>query len=99
MSVVLDANGLRLRGLCTTAEPGTILSDGRNRLLGEPSRGAQPMAALVQTLVPQSVVQVPASRQTDWLLRHLRVPDVLPPPGAEAIPPTARVRLPDEWQR
>jgi len=99
MSVVLDANGLRLRGLCTTAEPGTILSDGRNRLLGEPSRGAQPMAALVQTLVPQSVVQVPASRQTDWLLRHLPVPDVLPPPGAEAIPPTARVRLPDEWQR
>ena len=51
-----------------TAEPGTILSDGRNRLLGESSRGSQPMAALVQTLVPQSVVQVPASRQTDWLL-------------------------------
>ena len=52
MSCPLDANGLRLRGLCTTAEPGTILSDGRNRLLGEPSRESQPVAALVQTLVP-----------------------------------------------
>ena len=38
MSIVLHANGLRLRGLCGTAEPGTILSDGRNRLLGEPPR-------------------------------------------------------------
>jgi hypothetical protein len=97
MSVVLDANGLRLRGLCTTAEQGTVLSDGRNRLLGEPMRGAQPMAAFVQTLVPQSVVQVPASRQTDWLLRHLQVPYVVPP--SDAIPPTARVHLPDEWRR
>ena len=99
MSIVFDANGLRLRGLCGTAEPGTILSDGRNRLLGESSRGSQPMAALVQTLVPQSVVQVPASRQTDWLLRHLPVPDVLAPPGAENTMPTARVHLPDEWRR
>jgi hypothetical protein len=99
MSVVLDANGLRLRGLCGSAEPGTILSDGRNRLLGEPARGSQPVAAFVQMLVPQSIVQVPASRQTDWLLRHLPVPDVLPPPGAEAVPPTARAHLPDEWQR
>jgi hypothetical protein len=98
MSIVFDANGLRLRGLCSTGEPGTILSDGRNRLLGEPMRGSQPMAALVQMLVPQSVVQVPASRQTDWLLRHLPVPDVLSPPGSEAVP-TARVHLPDEWQR
>jgi hypothetical protein len=99
MSIVLDANGLRLRGLCATAEPGTILRDGRNRLLSESSRGSQPIAALVQMLVPQSVVQVPASRQTDWLLRHLPVPDVLPPPGAEAVPRTVRVHLPDEWQR
>ena len=45
------------------------------------------MAALVQTLVPQSAVQVPASRQTDWLLRHLPVPEVIPPPGAEPFRP------------
>ena len=97
MSVVLDANGLRLRGLCD--ERGTILSDGRNPLLGEPPHGSQPVAALVQTLVPQSIVQVPASRQTDWLLHHLPVPAVLAPPGAENVAPTARVHLPDEWQR
>jgi hypothetical protein len=49
--------------------------------------------------VPQSAVQVPASRQTDWLLHHLPVPVVLPPPGAEAVPPIARAHLPDEWKR
>jgi hypothetical protein len=98
MSIVLDANGLRLRGMCGTAEPGTILSDGRNRLLGEPPRGSQPVAALVQALVPQSVVQVPACRQADWLLHHLPVPDAIPP-GGEATLPTARAHLPDDWQR
>ena len=98
MSIVLDANGLRLRGLCTTAEPGTILSDGRNRLLGEPPRGSQPVAALVQALVPESVVQVPACRQADWLLHHLPVPEAVPP-GGEAVLPTARLHLPDQLQR
>jgi hypothetical protein len=97
MAITLDAQGLRLRGRCTTAEPGTILSDGRSRLLGEPLQGPQPVSALVQTLVPQSIVQVPASRQTDWLLRHLPVPDVAPLSGAE--PPTARLRLPETWRR
>ena len=99
MSVVLDVNGLRLRGLCSTGEPGTILSDGRNRLLGESSRGSQPMAALVQTLVPQSIVQVPFCRQSDWLMRHLPGPDVLSPAGDENVAPTARAHLPNEWWR
>lgn len=99
MSFTLDASGLRLRGHCANSEPGTILSDGRNRLLGEPSPEPQPVAALVQTLVPRSVLQVPASRQTDWLLHHLPVPHVLSSPGVETVPPTARLRLPETWQR
>ncbi len=99
LSATLDAQGLQLRGRCTTAEPGTILSDGCGRLLGEPLRDPQTVCALVQTLVPQSAVQVPASRQTDWLLRHLPVPDVAPLPGTEAEPPTARLRLPETWRR
>ena len=74
--VTLDAQGLQIRGRCD--EQGTILRDGRNRILGETSQ-PQPVAALVQTLAPQSAVQVPASRQTDWLLRHLPVPEVVPP--------------------
>jgi hypothetical protein len=98
-SATLDAQGLRLGGRCTAAEPGTILSDGRNRLLGEPVEQPAPAVALVQTLVPQNAVQVPAGRQTDWLLRHLPMPEVTPPSGTEAVPPHARVRLRDTWQR
>ncbi len=94
--VILDAQGLLLRGRCD--ETGTILSDGRNRLLGESSQ-PRPVAAFVQTLVPQSAVQVPGSRQTDWLLRHLPVPDVMPVPGAEAVPPQARLRLKETTER
>jgi len=99
LSVTLDTRGLRLRGRCNVAEPGTILSNGQNRLLGEPLQESQSVSALVRTLVPQSAVQVPASRQTDWLLRHLPVPKVMPILGTEAVPPTARLRLPETWQR
>ena len=45
-------------------------------LLSESSGSAVPVAALVQALVPDSRVQVPATRQTDWLLRALPLPDV-----------------------
>jgi hypothetical protein len=99
MSVTLDAGGMRLRGRCTTAEPGTILSDGRTRILGEPSRDCQPVAALVQTLVPQRALQVPASRQTDWLLQHLQISDVASLPREDRTPRVTGVRLNDKWQR
>jgi len=91
-SLTLDAAGVKLQGRCTTGEPGTILADRNGRLLGEPSEQPKPIAALVQTLVPQSSVQVPASRQTDWLLRHLPVPEVMPP-DPESVPSHARLRL------
>jgi hypothetical protein len=43
--------------------------------------------------VPDSQTQVPATRQTDWLLNLLPIPDVLPhDPGA---PPEAKLHLPD----
>jgi hypothetical protein len=100
MSFALDASGLRLHGLCTTAEPGTILSDGRNRILGEPVRESLPLAALVQTLVPPSALQVPASRQSEWLLHLLPISDVPSLPGNEPFLPTARrLRLNDPKPR
>ena len=68
-------------------------------LMAEPTAEELARIALVRTLVPQSAVQVPASRQTDWLLRHLPLPEVMPVPGTEAVPPHARVRLRDTWQR
>jgi hypothetical protein len=93
-SATLDAQGLVLHGRCDAAERGVILSDGRHRLLGESPQPA-PAVALVRTLVPQSAVQVPASRESEWLLRHLPVPTVMPLPGADAVAPRAQVRLRD----
>ena len=95
-SAMLDADGLRIRGRCATDEPGTVLRDADGRLLGEP-KSPCPVVALVQMLASPSLVQVPAGRQTDWLLRHLPIPAITTPPGDK--PPTARLRLPDTWRR
>lgn len=89
----IDAGGLKIQGSCPGGEPGTILTDGRNPLLGESSAQPQPVVALLQTLVPASEVQVPATRQTDWLMRHLPLPRVVPPPGSETATPYSRLRL------
>ena len=97
--VTLDAQGLHLFGRCSSAEPGTILSHDGRRLLGEPIEQPTSAVALVRTLVPQNAVQVPATRQTDWLLRHLPVPEVILYPGVEPIVPHARVRLRETWRR
>lgn len=94
----LDAQGLRLSGRCNTPDR-AILSDGRHSLLGESLEQSVPAVALARMLVPQSVVQVPASRQTDRLLNLLPVPDVIPPAGAVPIPPHARARVRDPLQR
>ena len=96
LRATLDARGLQIRGRCD--QPGTILSDGRRRLLGETPQ-PQPVAALVQTLVPQNAVQVPAGRQTDWLLRRLPIPEIVPLPGAEAAAPHTRLRLKETLRR
>jgi hypothetical protein len=56
---------------------------------------------IVRMLVPASQVQVPASRETDALVRRLPVPSLMPPvPGDRAQPePSARLRvkLQDEY--
>ncbi len=97
-SATLDPDGLHLSGRCKVAEPGTILSADGRCLLAQSLQRTLPTVALVRMLVPQSAVQVPASRQTDWLLRHLPVPEVVPVPGSDTMP-HARLRLYDAWQR
>lgn len=94
-SATLDAEGLRICGRCATSEPGTVLSDSRGVLLSQPQQQPVPAVALVRTLVPQSVVQVPATRQTNWLLDHLPIPDVIPPAANDGFLPSARVRVPN----
>jgi hypothetical protein len=93
LAVLMDSGGLRLQGRCLVGGPGTILADRRGRLLGEPAAQPQPVVALLQTLVPLSEVQVPATRQTDWLMRHLPVPQVVPPRGTETALPHGQIRL------
>jgi hypothetical protein len=97
---LIDARGLQLQGGCSEAghrseavAAGTILADRQGRLLGEPVVQPQPLVALVRTLVPASRHQVPATRQTDWLIGHLPVPQVVPPAGARPAVPQARLRL------
>jgi hypothetical protein len=94
----LDAQGLRLSGRCDASEPGVLLSRGRQSLLNQSTRSSMPAVAFVRTLVPENAVQVPASRQTDWLLRHLPIPEVVPVPGSDSLP-HARARWSDSWQR
>ena len=59
-------------------------------LLADSTRGAAPVVAIIQMLVPDSRVQVPATRQTDWLLNLLPVPDIVP--GDPQAVPQARFR-------
>jgi hypothetical protein len=93
LAAFLDSGGLRLQGRCASSAPGTILSDGRNRLLGEPTVFSQPVAALLQMLVPQSDVQVPAARQTEWLAGHLPVSRAVSPQSPESTARNPRLRL------
>jgi hypothetical protein len=97
---LIDARGLQLQGGCAASGnrhespvAGTILADRQGRLLGEPAVQPQPVVALVRTLVPASQHQVPATRQTDWLIGHLPVPQVVPPAGTRPGLPQARLRL------
>ncbi len=85
----LNAKGLAIRGKCAGAEPGTILRLNKAPLLAE-GDGPVPVTALVQTLVPESRLQVPATRQTDWLLNLLPLPDAQPFDPHAA--PSARLR-------
>jgi hypothetical protein len=73
----LDANGLTIRGNCG-GDAGVVVRSQQGILLGEAIGGPVPMVALIKTLVPDSRVQVPATRQTDWLLNLLPIPDVVP---------------------
>ena len=76
----LTSEGLWLAGRCPTPQRGTVLSVARQPLLGEPTVAQpQPVAALIQLLAPASAIQVPATRQTDWLTRLLPATDVISP--------------------
>ncbi len=96
--LTMDGDGATLQGCCQPAEPGTILADAHGRMLGEPWRQPQPIVDLVQMLAPENQLQVPASRQTDWLLRHLPVAQIVPPSGSDKLAPHVTTRLRERRQ-
>ncbi len=83
----IDSRGLQLQGRCSASVPGPILVGRQGALLGHPALQSKPVAALLRTLVPASRHQVPATRQTDWLMGHLPVPQIeSPADGQPGVP-------------
>jgi hypothetical protein len=72
----LDSRGISIAGHCP-GPPGTVAVAAGRAILTEPElrKQPQPVAALIQALVPGNEVPIPATRQTSWLARLLPVPD------------------------
>jgi len=87
LSFRIDSQGLTPRGACLPAGSAAILVGRYGILLREPIRQPVPVAALVQALVPTGEVQVPATRETNWLLSRLPVPRATALRTADAASP------------
>jgi hypothetical protein len=93
LDLFMDARGLRIGGQCFQAASGIVMTDHRLCLLAVPEAASQTVAAFIQTLVPESMVQVPATDQTDWLVAHLPMPPAVAPQTREAALPPGQLRL------
>jgi hypothetical protein len=89
----MDGQQLQLGGLCQSGSQGAALVDDRTRVLLSQPDHSQGVIQLVRMLVPASQVQVPATRQTDALVRHLPIPSLMPPPAADRAQPEPSARL------
>lgn len=76
-------HGIAIRGIVPKAPAGTMLVNKQRILVTEPPAIRQPVVDLVRTLVPQSEVQVPATKETVALTSWLPVPSITPEPGHE----------------
>jgi hypothetical protein len=93
LSVVLNGRGLQIAGQCSSPQSGIVMTDQRLCLLAAPAAQPQPAASLIQTLAPESTVQVPATSQTDWLVTHLPMPQAAARQTREAALPSPQLRL------
>ncbi len=86
----IDDRGISIIGRCASMLgadiPGAMAVAGGRVLLTEPVAQPQPVAALIQALVPVNEVPVPATRQTGWLARLLPTPDAARIELIEKIP-------------
>jgi hypothetical protein len=89
---LIDAQGLRITGRCP--EPaGAVLADIDQALWRQPVEQPQPVVALLRTLVPQNDIQVPATRESDWLMQRLPLPRVMTPAAPDGAPSEPRVHV------
>lgn len=74
--VQIGPEGLRIRGACPVPGPGSVMVDPHSRLLAEPDARSQPapVGALVRMLASRGGTGVPATRQAEWLMRLLPLP-------------------------
>jgi hypothetical protein len=89
----INGRGLWIEGRCFSSPRNIVMTYQREALLIAPASQPLPVTALIQTLVPESTVQVPATSQTGWLYTHLPMPQVVTPQTREAILTTPNLRL------
>jgi len=93
LAFVLSAGGWSLRAVAPAWGPGIVLAHGRQPLLGDPLTQPQPILGLVRLLAAPSLHQVPATSQSQWLLRHLPEATPVVAAGIEPSAEDAAVRL------
>ena len=91
----IDERGLAVAGSSDPRFPGLVMSDEKGPLLSRTPGSAEtvPVVAFVRMLAPDSAIQVPASRQTDWLLQALPTPPLQPTRMVESPAPRTTLRL------
>jgi hypothetical protein len=94
LEMFIDGRGLRITGQCPSERIGAIMTTGRQVcLLSSLGAQAQPVAAFIRTLSPDSAIELPAADQTDWLVTHLPMPKTEAPQTREAALPSAQLHL------
>ena len=89
----LDAHGVKVIGLCEGTRPGVLVVDRAGPLLLDTKAEPVPAVALARALSPDNQLLVPATRQTDFLLRALPLPNLDPPAAATARRSYSPLRL------
>lgn len=72
----INNRGISIAGHCAGIQ-GAVAVAGERVILAEPASQPQPVAALIQALVPAGEIPVPATRQTGRLERLLPLPDAV----------------------
>jgi len=81
----LDQTGLVIGGECRDGRAGELLNSTNGALLVAPTE-PQPVVNFIRMLSPANNVQVPATRQSDWLSQRLPVPQLVRPDADQPKP-------------